>query len=131
MSASCPLFVPIVENGYCEKEAALLIAEDYLMPLKAEGVDTLILGCTHYPHLENTIRKVMGDDVTLINPSKETAVFVKKYLVKANMCSQKKSDKKYYFFASDDISSFIELGSKFLNTPIDGDAEKIDIEKYT
>lgn len=131
ISAACPLFVPIVENGYCEKEAAYLIAEDYLTPLKNAGVDTLIMGCTHYPHLENTIRKVMGDSVTLVNPCKETAKFVKKYLMENGIESDKNSDKKYNFFASDDISSFAELGSKFLNTEIDGNVAKIDIEKYT
>ncbi len=131
MSAACPLFVPLVENGYCDKEAAYLIAEDYLLPLKEAGVDTLIMGCTHYPHLENTIKKVMGEGVTLINPSLETAVYIKKYLIENNLEGEKRDDEKYRFFASDDTKTFAKLGSKFLERKIDGNVTKIDIEKYT
>lgn len=131
ISAACPLFVPLVEHGYSEKQAAVLIAEDYLRPLKEAGVDTLIMGCTHYPHLEGTIKKVMGDEVALINPSRETAVYISKYLKENDMVAEKKGGDKYRFFASDDIDTFSELGSKFLGRHIENNVEKIDIERYT
>lgn len=131
ISAACPLFVPLVENGYGDSRAAELIAEDYLLSLKNENVDTLIMGCTHYPHLENTIRKVMGEDVTLINPSRETAVFIKDYLIKNGLRAEKNAGEKYRFFVSDDVSNFTHLGSKFLDRKIDGRVEKVDIEKFT
>ena len=66
-AASCPLFVPLVEDGWMDRRVAYDVASIYLKPLKAKGVDTLILGCTHYPLLKNVIRKVMGADVMLVD----------------------------------------------------------------
>lgn len=130
VSRACPLFVPLVENGYSDSDAALLIARDYLLPLMEDGVDTIILGCTHYPHLENTIKKVVGDNVKLINPSQETAVYIKEYLKTNEMEAEKSEKGNYRFYASDDIFSFADLGSKFLDRKIDKDIFKVDIEKY-
>ena len=67
ISRACPMFVPLVENGYTSGEIARLLIEEYLEPIKEKGVDTLILGCTHYPHLADEIQKYMGSGVTLIN----------------------------------------------------------------
>lgn len=131
ISKACPLFVPLVENGYVQEYAAELIAKDYLAPLKQAGVDTLIMGCTHYPHLESVIKKVMGDDVTLINPSRETAFFIKKHLEENGLTSNVEKKGEYRFFASDDAAHFAELGSNFLDRKIDANVEKIDIERYT
>ena len=130
ISAACPLFVPLVENGYADSEAAELVAADYLAPFKRAEVDTLIMGCTHYPHLENTIRKVMGSEVRLVNPSKEAAVFIKRYLKERNQAAESGKAGLTSFYVSDDAAGFSELGSKFLGHPISGEVVKIDIGRY-
>ena len=73
LGKACPLFVPLVENGYTDREnkIAKMVAEEYLEPLKKEDIDTLILGCTHYPLLKDIISDIMGDDVTLISSGEE------------------------------------------------------------
>ncbi|MFQ6008350.1 MAG: glutamate racemase, partial [Candidatus Zixiibacteriota bacterium] len=72
-SLACPLFVPLAEEGYIDKEATYLIARDYLQTMHDVKIDTLVLGCTHYPLLKHVISKVMGDKVTLIDSGEETA----------------------------------------------------------
>src|SRR5699024_1483029 len=73
-SLACPLFVPMVEKGILEGEQAIKIVQETLLPFKnTHSIDTLILGCTHYPLLENTIQQVMGDGITIISSSEETA----------------------------------------------------------
>jgi len=72
-SLACPLFVPLVEEGYVEKEATYLIARDYLQTMLDVEIDTLVLGCTHYPLIKHVISEVMGEDVTLIDSGEETA----------------------------------------------------------
>ena len=96
-SKACPLFVPLVENGYTSGEVVELIAHDYLDKIKREGVDTLILGCTHYPLLAAEIQKIMGDGVRLINSGAETAIEARRYLESRDMRSgREKGSVKYY-----------------------------------
>ena len=125
---ACPLFVPLVEEGYTKGEIARLVAEEYLCELKEAGVDTLILGCTHYPLLKETIADVMGENVTLIDPGKVTAGYVKEYLDKNNLLAKESSE--YKFFVSDYPDGFLRLAEDFLKRKIDSKIEKIDIEKY-
>ncbi len=129
-SVACPLFVPLVETGHTTGEIARLAVKEYLEVLKEEGVDTLILGCTHYPLLKEVIGEYMGDGVTLIDPGKVTAQYVKRYLEENNLLCKEKKKEQYKFFVSDCPEDFLELGSKFLERKIPGGAEKIDIEKY-
>ena len=131
VSAACPLFVPLVEEGWTDNEVSRMTAKEYLEPIKAAGVDTLILGCTHYPLLEKTIAEFMGDDVTLINPGAETAREVKKWLGDKDMLSDSAEDEQYRFFSSDSVESFTCLGSRFLERKIDGKVQRVDIEQYT
>ncbi len=126
-ATACPLFVPLVEAGHTKSQVARLVAEEYLEKIKSAGVDTLILGCTHYPLLKETIASVMGDGVTLIDPGKIVAGYVKEYLKENNMLS-KKCD--YKFFVSDCPDDFEHLAKEFLKRDIPGGVEKIDIEKY-
>lgn len=127
-STPCPLFVPLVEEGWADTEVAYMVAKEYLKPLKESGVDTLVLGCTHYPLLIDTISKVMGD-VKLVNPARETALMVKEKLDELNL-SYKGDEKPYYkFFVSDNPEKFREVGEKFLKKPIYG-IELVDIERY-
>jgi glutamate racemase len=77
---ACPLFVPLVEDGLAEHQAARLIAADYLAPLQEVGIDTLVLGCTHYPAMRATIGDVLGPAVRLIDSGEETALDVARIL---------------------------------------------------
>ena len=129
-STACPMFVPLVENGYTEGEVARIIVEEYLAPVKEKGVDTLIMGCTHYPLLRKEIQKFMGDDVRLIDSGAAAAVEAKMHLQKSgSLCGlQNTGTAKYY--VSDTVVGFEELGSAFLDKHIEGSVHKIDIEKY-
>lgn len=131
VSAACPLFVPLVEEGWTDNDVAEITVKKYLEPIKTEGVDTLILGCTHYPLLEKTIADFMGNDVILINPGAETAREVKKWLDDKDMISDSAQQEQYRFFSSDSVESFTRLGSRFLERKIDGKVQRVDIEKYT
>ncbi len=127
---ACPLFVPIVENGYADTEVARLVAQDYLLPLIEKDIDTLILGCTHYPILKNTVKSIVGDGVELIDSGAETAKYVSEFLSDNDMLADTKLDKQYMYFVSDSVSSFSKIAGVFLEEDIDGQVEKIDIENY-
>jgi len=126
-SNACPLFVPLVENGYFDSVATRFFVEEYLSEIKAAGVDTLILGCTHYPLLKGVIGEFMGDGVTLIDAGAEVA----RYIKNMGICGKADNlEEKYRFYVSDNIESFEELGGVFLQQKIVGQVKKIDIEKY-
>lgn len=127
-ATACPMFVPIVENGYAKSEVARIIAKEYLTDIKMAGVDTLILGCTHYPLLKEVIAEVMGEGVTLIDPGKISASYVKDYLSEQGFLSDGTPEHKFY--VSDTPEGFRELASEFLNREISENIEKINIEEY-
>ncbi len=127
---ACPLFVPLVENGHFNTEVTRLVVKEYLEEIKTAGVDTLILGCTHYPLLKDAISEYMGDGVTLISPGEEVAKYLKKKLTDDDRHSNVRDDEQYRYFVSDSVESFEDLGSIFLETRINGKVSKIDIEKY-
>ena len=108
-------FVPLVEEGWISEDdtVTLEVAKRYLEPIKKANVDTLILGCTHYPALKGTIAKVMGDGVALIDPSVATAISVKEYLENNNMLNE--NGGKYKYFVSDRPDSFSKTAKIFLN----------------
>lgn len=130
ISNACPMFVPIVENGYADTEVAAILAEEYLEKLIKKDVDTIILGCTHYPLLRNTIQKIVGDGVTLIDSGAAAADEAKRVMRNLDLLSNntRKGAAKYY--VSDTVHGFEQLGSLFLSRKIDGDVAKINIEKY-
>ena len=130
INKECPMFVPLVENDYIEGCVPLKIATDYLECMKKSGVDTLILGCTHYPLLTKVIQDVMGENVTLINSGRETAKCVKEYLQRTDSLSAGIHEEKCRFYVSDEIEMFSKVGSKFLGWETAAVVEKIDIEKY-
>ena len=127
---ACPMFVPLVENGYLESEATYIIAREYLAELIEAKVDTIILGCTHYPLLEKVITDIVGNQVSIINAGYETAVYTKEILTQNHLLSDNVSKGHTQFFVSDDVEKFSHLGSMFLGCPIDTDVKKIDIETY-
>ncbi|NQU94773.1 MAG: glutamate racemase [Candidatus Omnitrophica bacterium] len=114
---SCPLFVPLVENKWLDNDITLKVVKKYLSPLLAKKIDTLILGCTHYPLLKKAIRKITGKNIVLIDSSKVTAECTRDILRKKNMLG---NNKKAYakFFASDDKGSFSSLAKVFLGKNI-------------
>ncbi|MCP4568275.1 MAG: glutamate racemase, partial [FCB group bacterium] len=100
-SLACPLFVPLAEEGYLDREATYLIAGDYLKGLKENDIDTLVLGCTHYPLMKQTIQDVIGDDVTLIDSATATTREVKKYLEEHGLKNRDGKATDHKFFVSD------------------------------
>lgn len=113
-SAACPAFVDFVERGDTASDELIAVAEDYLAPLKRAGIDTLILGCTHYPLLSGVIRYVMGEDVVLISSAEATAneVFVK--LKHDGMLTPYTGAATHRFISSGSEDMFSELGRRFL-----------------
>lgn len=131
-SNACPLFVPLVENGFIQRdnEVTRLVAQQYLAPLKETNIDTLILGCTHYPIIKHIIGDIMGDHVTLIDSGQEAARLANELLTKKDMLNQTEMDAKCEYYISDTVKSFTQNATLILNEPIEGHVEKIDIEKY-
>ncbi|MDN6438519.1 MAG: glutamate racemase [Corynebacterium nuruki] len=116
----CPLFVPFVERGITSGRQMLGLAESYLEPLKDQGVDTLVLGCTHYPLLTGVIQLVMGDDVTLVNSAEETAKMVYRTLSERNLLADDDPDRRpeHSFEATGDPQRFAHLASRFLGPSV-------------
>ena len=125
---SCPLFVPIVEEGWENSDVALIAAEKYLLELKEHNIDTLVLGCTHYPVLRYTIGKVMGPDVELINPAYETAKLTRNILKEKGLLNEKLDGGNYKYYVSDDPDKFKRIGGNMVRSQI-GIVEKVNIEK--
>jgi glutamate racemase len=117
---ACPLFVPLVEEGWTDHEATRLIAREYLAPLVAADIDTLVLGCTHYPLLKPLLREVLGPDVRLIDSAEETAAETARTLAGASLAAPNDADPTYRFVASDDPLQFLQLGQRFLGDTIEG-----------
>ncbi len=118
-SEACPLFVPFVEEGWLDGAIVSKVARVYLTQLKSFGIDTLILGCTHYPLLSAVIQKTIGRHVQLVNSAEETAREAKSLLEKLNLGSKKKTNHpQTQFFVSDEPEQFRVLGERFLGQPI-------------
>ena len=130
VSRACPLFVPLVENGRFRPGDSVIetVAREYLEPLRAEGIDTLILGCTHYPLLEDVIASVMGTDVTLVDSGAQAARQLKDSLTAHDaLCGQRQGGITLY--ASDINGDFGALAPQFLREPAPAVLE-VDIDKY-
>lgn len=114
-AAACPLFVPLVEEDWLNRPETAMIAKRYLFPLKSRHIDTLILGCTHYPFLKPVVRKTLGRRVTLVDPARETAALLKWYLA-SNPEMDRKMKKRgdHKFFVSDRTEQFSRLASRWL-----------------
>lgn len=111
---ACPLFVPLVEEGWFEHEATRLVAEEYLAPLRRAGVDALVLGCTHYPMLKPLLRRVMGNDVQLIDSADETARELATVLADLGLAAEATGDATHRWVATDDAERFARVGSVFM-----------------
>lgn len=129
---SCPLFVPLVEEGLFHDFVTDEIASRYLNVLKRKYIDTLVMGCTHYPLLRSTLRRLLGEDVTLVNPAYETAIELKELLLKHGLnrdSSAPMDGEQYQFFVSDLAEKFTDFATSILPNEV-RETKKIDIENY-
>jgi glutamate racemase len=118
VSQACPLFVPLVEEGWYDRKVTYQVAQEYLHPLKKFQVDVLILGCTHYPLLRNTLAKIMGRKVSLIDSAQEVARAVKSLLEKKGLVRKRKGRGRYRFLVSDAPGHFRKMAKRFLGYPV-------------
>ncbi len=115
----CPLFVPLVEEGWTDGPIVEMTAERYLKTVREKGVDTLVLGCTHYPLLKNVLSAVMGNGVRLIDSAIETAGEIKKTLSGMSLLNTSTGGTSQEFYVTDSPDKFIEIGERFLGRKID------------
>ena len=118
-AVACPLFVPLAEEGWLETDATSLIAKEYLTRFVGAKVDTLVLGCTHYPLLKRVIGQIVGRDVRLIDSAEETAAETGRVLQEAGLAHAATHDARYRFIASDAPEQFLRVGQRFLGASID------------
>jgi glutamate racemase len=123
----CPMFVPLAEEGWTDNEVARLTTRIYLQGLKDAGVDTLVLGCTHYPLLKGIIGEVMGDGVQLVDSAEETARTVAGILETRGILRPQLEQGNHHYFVTDVPAGFIRIGARFLGGSF-GDVYQIDLD---
>lgn len=128
-SIACPLFVPIVEEGWANTTIAKQIVHEYLKGFQNTTIESLILGCTHYPMLTPLLKQEMGESVEIINIGKYSALDTKDFLFQHNLYHPARKIANYQFYSSDDAASFCELAKVFLDISIPH-VQKIEIENY-
>jgi glutamate racemase len=114
---ACPLFVPLVEEGWWDHTVTTEVAREYLKPLLAKKIDSLILGCTHYPLLKKTLQKVAGKKVSLIDSAEQTAIETDRRLTELGLRRRGGKPSRTYF-VSDAPRRFLRLSKRFLGTPV-------------
>ena len=131
-SRACPLFVPLAEAGRIRRGDVVIetVAREYLTPLKNAGVDTLILGCTHYPLLKTMIGEFMGQSVTLVDPAKTAAHHLERMLSERGLRAAQENEGQAHFYVSDVPDSFVQTADLFLGEYKGGPVEQIAIDKY-
>lgn len=129
---ACPLFVSLVESGFVspQDEVTRLVAERYLAPVRAAGVDTLILGCTHYPIIAPTVAGVMGRGVTLIDSGREAALALAQALKERDLLCEEGHHRQASYFVTDTPENFLNVAELFLGHSVEGRTQRIDIESY-
>lgn len=127
-SKACPLFVPLVEEGWQYDSITYEIADRYLYDIMSYDIDTLVLGCTHYPLIRRTIQKVVGDNITLVSPAYETAKELEKILAENDVraCDNKA---EHHFYVSDSVEKFRNFAGTILPCEI-GPVECVNMEQY-
>ncbi len=129
VTRACPLFVPLAEEGWVDNEVARLTARSYLQGLREDGVDTLVLGCTHYPLLKGVIAEVMGTGVTLVDSAEETARTVSDILQEKALLRPPAERGNHHYFVTDVPAGFIRMGNRFLGGEF-GDVYQVSLEQY-
>jgi glutamate racemase len=123
---ACPLFVPLVEEGWFDHAATQLVATDYLRELREACVRSLVLGCTHYPLLKPLLQRVMGPEVKLIDSGEATALALETILVDKGLQAQPDAEPRHRFVVSDDEARFRQVGSRFIGERL-GKAEVVPL----
>ena len=128
---ACPLFVPLVENGRFRPgdRVAELVVEEYLAPIKAAGVDALVLGCTHYPLLSGAIAAFMGPEVELIDTGAVCAGYAARLLEEQGLLARR-AQGSCRFYVSDSTEDFSHLAALFLGAAVEGTVERVDVGAY-
>jgi glutamate racemase len=130
-SRACPLLVPLVEEGWTDQVVTRTILRTYLAPLLRQGIDTLVLGCTHYPLLKKAIRTVAGPDVALVDSAETCARYLGEQLQSANLLNQfRRRRGAIRPFVTDEVERFDELAKRFLGVPTEP-ARKVDLPAVT
>ena len=119
-TAACPLFVPLAEEGWASHEVARMAAAEYLSPLLDKGIDTLVLGCTHYPLLKQTLQTVVGPNVQLVDSAEETAKDVRLRLMQQQLLQATEPTLSLRFFVTDIPDRFERVGGIFLGEKLQG-----------
>jgi glutamate racemase len=128
VTRACPLFVPLAEEGWVDNEVARLTARTYLGDLKDQGVDTLVLGCTHYPILKDVIAEVMGEGVTLVDSAEQTALTVAQILSRDGLLRPEGEQGNHHYYVTDIPAGFIRVGNRFLGGRL-GDVYQVNLEQ--
>ena len=129
---ACPLFVPLVEEGFKEHQVTEEVIEYYLESMRSTDIDAMILGCTHYPLLKRTIGREVGENVKLVNPAYETAKSLKLLLAENNLLNTlgiEDEETTYDYYVSDGMEKFISFADDVLSCHVNS-AEVVDIEAY-
>ena len=129
---ACPMFVPLVENGYVQPDdpVTAAIAEQYLAPVREQGVDTLILGCTHYPLIAPAIAKVMGPEVTLIDAGREGALLTRRRLTELDLLAPEGHAGGAEYYVSDEPAGFEPFIRLFVGGDEDGPVTRVALDNY-
>lgn len=127
LTRACPLFVPLAEEGWTDNQVARLTAQAYLTDLRDAGVDTLVLGCTHYPLLKPLISEIMGPEVSLVDSAEETARCVAEILSRKKLLRPSTEKGNHHYFVSDVPAAFIRVGNRFLGGRL-GDVYQVNLD---
>jgi len=128
-SRPCPLFVPLAEEGWLTGPVPRWVAQSYLEPLSAAGVDTLVLGCTHYPLLKDVIAQAVGEGVTLVDSAEETARAVEELLDANGLANYSGTGGGHTFHATDVSDTFLAIAQNFFSGPV-GELKVVDLENF-
>lgn len=127
-SRACPLFVPFIEEGEVNSGALDIVVDKYLSVFKNHKIDTLILGCTHYPIIKNLISRKIGAKVKLINPGKSISINVSAYLKKNDLMNTQKRNGDVKYFVTDLTDRFTKMAEMFLGTKISHKLVRVQVD---
>jgi len=117
-SQACPLFVPLVEEGWLDHQVTRITAVEYLQPLLEQGIDSLVLGCTHYPLLSPLLQEVVGDKVQLVDSAITMAEQVERLFAETGMANTRSTSGEHHYFVTDVPQRFQAVGGRFLGRPL-------------
>ena len=119
ISKPCPLFVPLVEEGWIDHQVTKMVAKEYLMPLVDSGVDSIVLGCTHYPIIRKVIQDIVGSKIKLVDSAESTALEIANTLKEKKILNNVNQNPNYQFFVSDFPHKFDEIGTRCLGRKLE------------